>query len=576
MSFPEHALMMGLVLLLGSAATAADLPPEEPKESGSLLLAGRLPFGASGLPTGELLAPCEDQTIAVLDGQARALARWSAPGRFSGPVTVAPRGPTQLLAAPLVSGRVEVLAWDSKTRVLAGSFSFEHHAEATATAWAASGTVHGAWRDGRIEAWSSQGSLLWAAFAGFEVRLLLVDDSLGVYAIGPGHVVLFDFRGSEAGRWDLAGSPRGVLQTLAGNLLIWTDTGLWLKGIDATGFVLFDRSPRILGVVVDRIGSLLLTEPDRLRRVSPGGTLLSVAVFPRKAVTASTLDDRGRVLVGTTGGMETWTYDGRLLETLGTAPPVSSAVLTSQGLVAWSDEDWKLHVWTGFLEPPFGWSQDGGGPGRPFTSRRPSSVAARVVSWADDPDFGYFYQLAASGEEAKQREVLERFEAKASQGSLLEALPFANLILLKVGRSGLTDLQIDRFRILNNWPGLRLRAFALLSRTAGPEDRDEMISLLQKEFDPSVVAQGVQALARSGWDGDGKLMRLVFELQSRMPDQGVVADAVIDAARTLWTANGRSADPVLVPLVSAVYQGPFSRSVKQKAQKFFQDLMESP
>ena len=80
MFFPEQTLVMGLILLLGSVATAADLPPEEPKESGSLLLAGRLPWGASGLPTGELLAPCEDQTLAVLDGQARILAHWSAPG----------------------------------------------------------------------------------------------------------------------------------------------------------------------------------------------------------------------------------------------------------------------------------------------------------------------------------------------------------------------------------------------------------------------------------------------------------------------------------------------------------------
>jgi len=51
---------------------------------------------------------------------------------------------------------------------------------------------------------------------------------------------------------------------------------------------------------------------------------------------------------------------------------------------------------------------------------------------------------------------------------------------------------------------------------------------------------------------------------------------VVDAARSLWTVNGLSADPVLVPLVSAVFQGPFPRSVKQKAQKFFQDLMALP
>jgi hypothetical protein len=280
--------------------------------------------------------------------------------------------------------------------------------------------------------------------------------------------------------------------------------------------------------------------------------------------------------VGTVGGLEVWTYDGRSLGILDPSPPAASALLTDSGWVVWSDTDWTVHVWKGFRPPPFGWAQDGGGPGRPFRAHRPSSVAVRAVNWTDDPEFGYFYQLAASGEEAKQREVLDRFDAKAAQTNLLEAWPFANLILLKVARSGLTDLQLDRNRILNNWPGLRLRAFALLARTAGPEDRDELIALVHREFDPSVAAQGALALAQSGWDGDGRLMQMLFELQGRMADQSVVADAVIDAARTLWVANGRSADPVLVPLVSAVFQGPFPRSVKLKAQKFFQDLMEAP
>jgi hypothetical protein len=201
----------------------------------------------------------------------------------------------------------------------------------------------------------------------------------------------------------------------------------------------------------------------------------------------------------------------------------------------------------------------------------------RAVNWTTDPDYNYFYQLAASGEESKQREVLDRFEAKASTGNLLSVWPFANLILLKLGQSGLTDLTlVDRTRVTNTWPALRLRAYTLLAQTAGPEDRDELMGLLHREYDPVAAAQGARALAQSGWDGDGKLMRLLADLQSRMPDQSGVADAVIDAARSLWVVNGRSTDPALLPLVSAVFQGPFPRPVKLKAQRFFQDLMAAP
>lgn len=578
MSAFERALLLALVLVSGPVAggSALETPPEEPREQGTTLLAGRLPWGASALPTGEILAPCEDHRLSVLDQKGRVLAQWSAPGRFGATVSVAPRGPTQRMAVPLMGGRIEVLVWDSQTEVLAADFALTHSAEPAATAWGASGTLYAAWRDGRVEAWSPRGALLWAVDLALEVRCLLVDDALGLYAIGPGNAVLLGEHGRVAGRWPLEGSPRGVLQTMAGDLYVWTSEGLWEKGLQNEAFVRFDASSRLLGVVVDRQGELLLTEPTRLRRVSSAGLLQSVTVLPRPAITASVLDDRGRVLVGTESGMEIWTYDGRSLGVLDSTAPASAALLTGGGIAVWSDADWKVHLWSGFVGPPFGWSQEGGGPARSFDARRPASVASRATNWADDPDFGYLYQLAASEDEAKQREVLDRLEARDAQGTLLGTWPFANVLLLKVARSGLTDLQLDRNRIKNNWPALRLRAFALLARTAGPEDRDELIDLLGREFDPSVAAQGALAAARSGWDGDGKLLRLLYDLQRRMADQAVVADAVIDAARTLWSVNGRSSDPVLVPLVSSVYQGPFPRAIKQKAQTLFQALMEAP
>ena len=576
MSGPDSLWSGLLVLLLTGACLQAQNLPDEPKENGSLLLPGRLPWGASALPTGEILAPCEDQTLTVLNDQAKVLARWTALARFSGPVSVGPRGPSQLLAAPLVSGRVDVLVWDPKTRVLASLFAPTHGAEATATSWAASGTVNIGWKDGRLEAWAPHGVRLWATDTGFEIRSLLADDTLGIYALGPGRAVLFDPQGKQIGAWSFEGTPRGVLQTMAGDLYLWTEAGLWMKGVDAAGFRLIDRSTRLMGVVVDRQNSLLITEPERLRRVAPNGTLLSVTVLPRPALTTSVLDDRGRVLVGTSAGLEVWTYDGRWLATLSNSPLAAAPLLTEEGLGVWSDRNWTVHVWAGFRWPPYGWPQDGGGPGRPFSARRPASVTTRAQNWADDPDFGYYYQLVATGEEANQREVMDRFEARATQGNLLQSLPFANVILLKVARSGLTDLLMENLRVKNNWPNLRLRALALLARTAGPEDRDELISILHKEFDPAVAANGVLALAQSGWDGDGKLMQLLSEIQGRMADQSIVADAVIDASRRLWLVNGRSADPALVPLISAVFQGPYPKAVKLKAQKFFQDLMQAP
>lgn len=544
---------------------------------GTKLLPGRLPWGTTALPTGEVLAPCEDQSLTVFDGWAAEIARWQAPSRFAAPVTVGPRSPLQLLAAPLVSGRVEVLVWDPRSRVLALHFGVDHPAEATASAWSSGGILHLGWKDGEVQAWSPSGELQWTASTGVALRFLLVDDALGVYALGPGRVVLLDPRGREIGAWALEGTPRGLLQSLGGDLYVWNESGLWKKPSEGAAFLRFDPSPSLLGVVVDRQERLILTEPTRIRRLDPSARLLAEIRLADEAVTGSALDDRGRVLVGTRAGLQVWTYDGRLLATLDKAAPSAPLQMSDQGRGSWGSTDWRFHLWAGFQKPAFGWSQDGGGAGRPYSARRPSSIAVRSVNWTEDADFGSFFQLVASGEEAKQRSVLERFEAANASGALLDTWPFANLILLKIARSGLTDLIMrDRNRVSNSWPGLRLRAYQLLSRTASPEDREEMIALLQREYDPSVAAQGALALAQSGWDGDGKILRLLADLQSRMIDQTVVADAVIDAARTLWLANGRSADPVLVPLVSAVFQGTYPRGVKLKAQKFFQDLMEAP
>jgi len=468
---------------------------------------------------------------------------------------------------------VDILAWDSQTRILASQFTVSHPAEATATAWYSTGTINIAWRDGHVEAWSIQGRR-WSADVGFEILWLLADENLGVYAFGPGRAVLIDPKGQKIGSWTIAGRPGGVLQTMGGDLYVWSGSGLWCKRPSESNFQLFDPAPQLLGVTTDRLDKLVLTEPNRLRRMAPDGSLLSEIPLPRSAQTAAVLDDRGRIVVGTKGGLELWAYDGRSLGILDPVVPASSLLLTDHGKGVWSDLNWKLHVWSGFLKSEFGWSQEGGGPGRAFSAHSPSSVSARAVDWADDHQFGYFWSLVSSGEEAKQSQVLDLLEAKALTGTLLSTWPFANVILLKIGRSGLTDLLMDGNRVANNWPGLRERAFALLSKSASPEDRNELLDLLQREFDPSVASQAARALAQSGWDGDGKLMRQLYHLLGRMADQPAVAETVIDSARNLWQVNGRSSDPILIPLITAIYQGPYPKSVKLKAQNFFQDLIQ--
>lgn len=569
------ATLFGLTTLLTPLA-AAPLPPPEPSLQLRTLLPGRLAFGATALPGGEILAPCEDLSLSVLDASARVVAVWNAPARFGGPVTASPRGPVQFLAAPLISGRVEVLAWDAPTGVLAPAFAAVHAGPALSSAWGVSGTVFLGWSDGRVEAWSVQGGARWAAETGTAVSWLLSDEAVGVYAFGQDRCTLLDSRGRVESTWAYRGRPRGVLQTQGGDLVCWTETGVWIKGVQAPGFQVVLASDAVLGAAADVQDRLVIAEPGRLLRLGADGTVYARGALGSPAVTAPVLDGQGRILLGTAAGLELRTYDGRVLAVLGQAVPAAAPLITDDGRAVWSGADWGLQVWTGLPRPAFGWFEDGGGPGRSFSARRPSSVAVRALGWTDDPTFNYFFELAASGDEDKQRQVLDRFQAKAAAGNLVQDWPFAPLVLLKIARSGLTDLHVERNRVTNSWPANRLRALRLLSASASPEDRDELLALLKVEYDPAVAAQGAEALVRSTWDGDGSLMRMLAQLQGRMADQAVVADAVIEAARALWAANGRATDPILVPLVSAVYQGPYPRAVKQKAQQLLQDFMLAP
>ncbi len=565
-------ILFSVAVLTASVSAQTPKLPDEPVQGGETLLAGRLPWGATALATGEILAPDEDKTLTVLDDHAQVLTKWTAPDRFSAAVTAAPAGVRTLAAAPLLSGRVVVLVWDAKTRVLVPSYVASRQAEAVATAWLASVTLVAAWKDGHVEAWQD-GTRRWSAAAGFEVRYVLADNASGVYVFGPGHAALLDFSGTVAGTWPLSGTPRGVLQTLGGTVVCWTDTGLWALG--EQNFVRLDPSVSILGAAIDGQGKLIVTEPDRIRRMGFDGQVLSRLLLPRRATTPAVVDDRGRLLIGTGSGLEEWTYDGRLIGVLSDSPP-SPVLVTENGLGAWGTADWKVHVWSGFRWPEFGWPQEGGNSGRSYAALRSAGLPARVSRWTEEPAFTYLYMLASSGKEADQREVLDRIEAAAEQDSPLWHASWLNLVLLKVARSGLTDLVLSQRRIVNSWPQSRYRAFLLLARTAGPEDRDELVDLVHKEYDPAVLGAAIQAMTRWGWDGDGKLMRMLGETLSRMSGEAPLAETVLDAARSLWQRNGRSADPTLVPLVQSVFEGPYPTGVKLKAQKFFQDLLSAP
>ncbi|NNM67913.1 MAG: hypothetical protein HKM06_07880 [Spirochaetales bacterium] len=540
-------------------------------------LAGRLVGGASELTGGEgFLLPCEDETLSWISPQGQLVAQWSADERFTAWASV---GPQRVSVIPLLSGRVVALHWGNHALRPFAQTSRDAEPSIPAVLGDAGRWLLG-WNDGWVSIWSPLTGHKIDVFLGETPRAALYDPGWGFWIRTRAALVLVRLEANLT-RWPLPESKNPGTYFLAQGAL----GTLWLGGPDG----LYRFQPAIgkavhLGSFDSPLHGIALGADDgpvvlgnqTLFFLDNTGLVKNSVALPAEARSGPILDDKGGFWVYTERGLFFGRSDGRLLRFWPTPWGGTPPLLASKGDLLWVASDWELRLLSHQSPPYLSWSQAGGSPQRSNFCHRGVSYRDRMKAWQGEPGFQVLEALLQEGTRAGQEKALELIEARQKQGTLMTDWSFANLILLGIARSGVTDVRLDNGRIVNDWPDLRLRAYRVLAQTATPEDRNELMDLVEREYEEPDQNEGVLALAHSGLDPDGELTQLLERLRQKHPGDQDLAQALLEAAQRIWTVNGPDAPSNLASLVNSLYQGNYPRVLRVQAEKLFQKMIESP
>ncbi len=544
----------------------------------SIPLAGRLVGGATQVGTG-LLIPCEDETLTYLDAQGKKIASWTPYERFAGWVSLGKDG---ICVIPLLSGKVTALELDAKRITVLAQTSRPSTPAFSPVAGDAGRWLLG-WRDGWVAVWSPKASFKIDVPLGSQPLAALYDPEEGFWIRTPHSLILVRIDGSLT-RWGGLDPDKKVPSSPQGWFLVQDQQGiLWSGGPNglsvfnpATGkYRQVEASDPILGLTLGADDGPVVLEAKRVLTLDADGSVRGTLNLPSKGEAGPILDNRGGLYIYTERGL-LLARGSRLLAFWpdpygGTAP-----LLTSDGTLVWVGADWQLRTLTHRAPPYLSWSQPGSDPEHSGSSHRPASYASLLRVWKADPSYQVFEALLAHGTRSAQNSVLTTLERQASRGDLRARWPFVNVILLQIARAGVSDVNLDQGRIQNNWPDLRLRAYQLLARTAEPEDKKVLYSLLQREYEPMVQDEGLLALAHSGLDPDGRVTQLFIQLQQNRPEDAVLAKTLLEAAQHLWEVSGPEAPPELGNLVEKLYTGAYPKVLRVEAEKLFQKMLGTP
>ncbi len=568
--FTKYSLQyICIILFLGQGLLSArDL---------SLPLAGRLVGGATQAGKGFLI-PCEDETLSYYNEDGKKLSSWTPYERFSG--WAVGQGKTYLI--PLLSGKVIALHLNANT--------LQRFAQTSRPSTPAFAPVAGeagrwllGWKDGWVTVWSPEVSFKIDVPLGSRPLAALYDSDEGFWIRTPHSLTLVRIDGSLT-RWGGLAPGRDVTTSSGDWFLAQDQQGmLWSGGPDGLGVFnpatgkyrqIWD-SPAVLGLAIGADNGPVILEAKKVVTLTSDGSVRRTLNLPSEAEAGPLLDNRGGLYIYTERGLFL-ARDSRLLafwpDPYGGTPPL----LTREGTIIWVGADWQLHTQEHQAPPYLSWSQPGGDPERSSSSHRPAAYASLLRVWKSDPSYQVFEALLAQGTRAAQNSILTTFEQQAKHEDLRVRWPFVNVILLQIARSGVSDVSLDQGRILNNWPDLRLRAYRLLAQTAETEDKKVLYSLIQREYEPMVQDEGILALAHSGLDPDGRVTRLLLQLQENRPEDAVLANTLLESAQRLWSVSGPETPPELGNLVEKLYSGAYPKVLRVEAEKLFQKMLLIP
>lgn len=165
--------------------------------------------------------------------------------------------------------------------------------------------------------------------------------------------------------------------------------------------------------------------------------------------------------------------------------------------------------------------------------------------------------------------ALQSIRASVQDGSLTEENPGLFVILQALATEGTARQVRSEGAVINNFPEIRRQSAQLLGEIGGERSQRVLLTILQEDPEPMVLAEAVYALGTIGINEDNDtLNNIVFMLRrenAREAPDNNLAFAALLALEKIAARQGGISDPETINVVLEVAAGSYVRDVRLKA-----------
>ena len=191
-----------------------------------------------------------------------------------------------------------------------------------------------------------------------------------------------------------------------------------------------------------------------------------------------------------------------------------------------------------------------------------------------DIEFQVLSEKAFSGDPELKMSVLDEMEQMIDEDKVDDP-DKVQFVLEYLAMEGTGRRVRENARMVNYFPEVRRRSANLLGRLGGVKAKDALISVLIIDDEPMVKAEAAYALGVVGLNEANDTVRaILFTLQQEDPStpDNNLGYAVCLALEKIAKANDGIKEPDAYRALVRIAQGPYIRTVKQKALATLEEL----
>jgi len=191
-----------------------------------------------------------------------------------------------------------------------------------------------------------------------------------------------------------------------------------------------------------------------------------------------------------------------------------------------------------------------------------------------DIEFQILSEKAFSGDAELKMSVLDEMEQMIEDGDVKDP-DKVQFVLEYLAMEGTGRRVRENARLVNYFPEVRRRSANLLGRLGGEGAKDALISVLIIDDEPMVKAEAAYALGVVGLNqANATVKAILFTLEQEDPSSpdNNLGYAICLALEKIAKRNGGIKEPEAYRALVRIAQGPYLRTVKQKALSTLEEL----